>query len=141
MDNINDSPLYKRVMVIDDNLVDRYVARRNLLKYSFAEEIIEKGSANMALEFLRSLEGSGELLPQFIFLDIRMPEMDGFDFLEEYQKLSDSIKLNCVVIMLSTSLNPNDIERVKMNKYVKRFINKPLDKGKIALLLEENIES
>ena len=60
----------KQVMVIDDNETDRYIAKRNITKLSFAEEVIEMDSAKKALEYLSSLKGKPELLPDFIFLDI-----------------------------------------------------------------------
>lgn len=131
----NGNPIYKRVMIIDDTYVDRYVAERNLLKYGISEEVVSKESAKAALQYLQSCESDTNLLPQLIFLDIRMPEMDGFGFLAEYEKLPDSVKANCVVMMLSTSLNPEDHEKVKESKYVSRFLNKPLDKEKIEQLM------
>lgn len=134
----NGNPIYKRVMIIDDTYVDRYVAERNIIKYGISESVISKESAKAALEYLKSCESDPELLPQLIFLDIRMPEMDGFGFLEEYEKLPETVKANCVVMMLSTSLNPEDHEKVKENKYVSRFLNKPLDKEKIDQLLEKS---
>jgi len=135
MTESNNKYLYKRVMVIDDNQIDRYIATRNIQKYRFAEEVIAKESARTALEFLKLLSEDVEKLPQLIFLDIRMPEIDGFGFLEEYEKLPEEVKTKCVVMMLSTSLNEGDHEKAKNNKYVKRFLNKPLDKEKIELML------
>lgn len=135
MSTQNGNPIYKRVMIIDDTYVDRYVAERNLLKYGISEEVVSKESAKAALQYLNSCESDTNLLPQLIFLDIRMPEMDGFGFLAEYEKLPDSVKANCVVMMLSTSLNPEDHEKVKESKYVSRFLNKPLDKEKIEQLV------
>ena len=131
----NVKPMYKRVMIIDDTYVDRYVAERNILKYGIAGEVVSKDSAKAGLDYLKSCESNPKLLPELIFLDIRMPEMDGFGFLDEYEKLPESVKGNCVVMMLSTSLNPEDHDRVKSNKYVSRFLNKPLDKEKIEILL------
>jgi CheY-like chemotaxis protein len=136
MDNLN-GKRFKRVMVIDDNEIDRYIANRNITKYAFAEEVITMESSRSALNFLESLKDTPEQLPQLIFLDIRMPEIDGFGFLEEYEKLPDSVKKNCIIMMLTTSLNPTDHERAKNNQFVNRFLNKPLDKEKIDSLISD----
>ena len=136
MDNPNGKK-FKKVMVIDDNEIDRYIANRNITKYAFAEEVITMESSRAALTFLGSLKDKPEQLPQLIFLDIRMPEIDGFGFLEEYENLPDSVKQNCIIMMLTTSLNPSDHERAKNNQYVNRFLNKPLDKEKIDSLISD----
>src|SRR6185436_15338053 len=128
---------FRKVMVIDDNEIDRYIANRNITKYAFAEEVITMDSSRSALNFLNSIKDQPDQLPQLIFLDIRMPEIDGFGFLEEYAKLSDSVKQNCIIMMLTTSLNPTDHERANNNPYVNRFLNKPLDKEKIESLIED----
>jgi CheY-like chemotaxis protein len=129
---------YKKVMIVDDTEVDRYVATRNMKKFGFAEEVIAKESAKAALEYLQLFCDNPEDLPQLIFLDIRMPEMDGFDFLAHYEKLPEAVKKNCIIMMLSTSLNPDDHERATNNQYVNQFVNKPLDKEKIATLINAN---
>jgi CheY-like chemotaxis protein len=131
------TPLYKKVMVIDDTQVDRYIAQRNIMKFGFAEEVICMDSAHAALNFLAGIVNEKDL-PQYIFLDIRMPEIDGFGFLEKYENLPEAIRLNCIVMMLSTSLNPGDHERAKNNRYVSRFLNKPLTKEKLELTMAEN---
>ena len=136
MDELIQTPRYKKIMIIDDNEIDRYIAARNIKKYGFAEEVVLKESANAAIEYLEALGATDEEHPQLIFLDIRMPEKDGFGFLEEYEKLDESIKKNCIIMMLSTSLNPDDHERAKNNKYVSKFLNKPLDKEKLMLVAE-----
>ena len=130
----NQARKFKRVMVVDDTYVDRFIAERNIRKFNFAEEIILKDSAQSALEYLKSLSRSPELVPELIFLDIRMPEVDGFGFLAEFDWLPDNVKKNTEIVMLSTSLNPCDLERARKNAYVTKFVNKPLDKTVILKL-------
>ena len=132
----NKARKFKRVMVVDDTYVDRFIAERNIRKFNFADDVIIKESALSALVFLKSVAQSPELIPDLIFLDIRMPEIDGFGFLAEYNWLPDCIKNHVEIVMLSTSLNPYDLERARKNPYVTQFVNKPLDKIVIQKLLD-----
>jgi len=137
MENSNKKTVFKKVLVIDDSETDRYVAKRMIEKYHFAEEIVVQESATKALIYLQSLTDTPEELPQLIFLDIRMPEIDGFGFLEEYKKLSMNIRSKCIIMMLSTSLDSEDHKKAEGNEFVNRFLNKPLDKEKMAILEQE----
>jgi len=122
---------YKKVMVIDDSEIDRYVAEMVMRNFAFAEEVICMESAQDALEYLAGMENKPEELPHLIFLDINMPEMNGFDFLNAYGQLSESIKKNCIIMMLTTSLDEEDRIKSTQNEYVCKFLNKPLDKEKL----------
>lgn len=125
---------YKRVMIIDDNEVDRYVCDRVSKVHNFAELVIGQESPIEALEYLISLEETPADLPEVIFLDINMPEMNGFEFLDVYETLPDIIRKTCIIVMLTSSADPKDLERVKDNKYVCGYINKPFSKEKIEQL-------
>ena len=127
-------PSFKKILVIDDNPTDRYIAKRMAEKYHFAEEIILQESALEALVYIRSLEATPDLLPQLIFLDINMPGMNGYEFLEEYAKLSETIKSNCIILMVTTSLHPDDFKRAENDPAIFRFLNKPLDQEKFRLI-------
>ena len=129
-----DKTNYKKVMVVDDALIDRVVAQKVMTRSAFAEEVIAVESAMDALEYLRTHDHETEELPSFIFLDINMPEMNGFDFLDEYQKLPDTVKKKCIIIMLSSSLHPEDQERALSSPYVCRFLSKPLNADKLREL-------
>jgi CheY-like chemotaxis protein len=136
-------PMYKKVMVIDDNEIDLFVAEYILEKHSFSEKVVCVPSARQALDYLVSFEATPDDLPDLIFLDINMPIMSGFDFLEEYEKLSESIRKHCIIMMLTTSLNENDREKAASNRYICSFLNKPLDQAKIAYVnqrLQKNSE-
>lgn len=125
--------IFERVMIIDDTPIDRYVASYTMKKNHFAREIIEFDMATKAIDFLIENKNIPDNLPQIILLDIRMPEMDGFQFLEKLSSLPVPVCECCCIIMLTSSLDPTDQERAEKNKVVKKFINKPLDKA----MLEE----
>jgi CheY-like chemotaxis protein len=137
MDQTTAKPSFKKILVIDDNPTDRYIAKRMAEKYHFAEEIVLQESAPEALEYLLSLKITPHLLPQFIFLDINMPGMDGYEFLEEYTKLPETIKKNCIIMMITTSIHPDDLKRAENHPSIIRFLNKPLDKEKFEIIEHE----
>jgi CheY-like chemotaxis protein len=115
-------------MLVDDNELDNFINKKLLENEKFAEEILVHQSAQSALDDLKRLESNPDKLPRIIFLDIMMPHMDGFGFLAEIDKLSDTVKKNCKVIMLSTTESFKDLNRANQSRYVYKFLNKPLSK-------------
>jgi len=113
---------YKTCLLIDDNYIDNFVTRRILEASNFADQVIVSQSATEAIESLRS----GEVMPDVIFLDIRMPMMGGFEFLQEYDKIDIVNKNDIKIFMLSSSLDPTDMRKSMNNKYITQFIHKPL---------------
>jgi CheY-like chemotaxis protein len=115
---------YDFVMLIDDNPMENIVHRKLLDANGFANKVNAFESAVESLKFLQS--ASKEELPQVIFLDIIMPGMDGFQFLEEFGKLSEDVQKYCKIILLSSSDSFKDLNRANKSKLVKKFLNKPL---------------
>jgi CheY-like chemotaxis protein len=113
---------YKTCLLIDDNYIDNFVTRRILEGGNFAEEVIVSQSAADAIDSLRA----GSVKPDVIFLDIRMPVMGGFEFLQEYDKLEIDGKKTIKIFMLSSSLDPTDLKKSSNNKYITQFIHKPI---------------
>ena len=112
---------YKICLLIDDNYIDNFITRRILESSHFAEQIIVRQSPAEAIESLRE----GSIKPDVIFLDIRMPIMNGFEFLQEYDALLID-KNDTKIFMLSSSLDPMDMKQSLGNKYITQFIHKPL---------------
>ena len=112
---------YQTCLLIDDNYIDNFVTRRLLESTNFAEDIVVSESPTEALQLL----GDGSIRPDVIFLDIRMPQMSGFEFLEAYDKLPID-KNGIKIFLLSSSFDPTDIRRSTENKYITHFIHKPL---------------
>ena len=129
---------YYAVMLIDDNEIDNLINQKMIEAASIAEHIYIHTGARSAIEFLRNLEKldkeTKNVMPEVIFLDIDMPLMDGFQFLDEFEKLSEETKKKCKVVMLTSSINPQDVNKSKRYSYVKKYINKPLSQDNLVNL-------
>lgn len=113
---------FNTCLLIDDNYIDNFVTRKILESGNFADNIIVIQSAYDAIDALRD----GSVNPDVIFLDIRMPQMSGFEFLQAFETLEMDNKERVKIFMLSSSLDPTDMNSSKGNKYVAQFVHKPL---------------
>jgi CheY-like chemotaxis protein len=121
-------------MLIDDNELDIFVNKKLMEAGNFSARIIGQSSAQSALDYLKKNSAASDEIPNLIFLDIMMPGMDGFGFLDEFDRLDDSIKKKTRIVMLSTSESFKDLNRANQNKYVNKFLNKPLTEAMLNAL-------
>jgi CheY-like chemotaxis protein len=128
------------VMLIDDNEIDNLINQKMIESIDLAENIFIHSGAKSALEYLKNIEkiktGAESFLPELIFLDIDMPLMDGFQFIDEFEKLSVGTKKYCKVVLLTSSLDPKDIAKSKKNSYILKYLNKPLTQENLKKFIE-----
>ena len=113
-------------MLVDDNDTDNFISKRIIEITGFSQRVEVKNSGKSALDYLRENQNNADELPSVIFLDINMPIVDGFVFLYEFEKFNELVRNKCKVIILSSSDNKRDIDKIVNNNYVIKFITKPL---------------
>jgi len=123
-------------MLIDDNEIDLKINSKIIFLAKLFEEIIICHSGEESLDYLSKYINQPEKLPDFILLDIQMPEMDGFEFLDHYKRLSKDFTSRCPVAMLSSTLDFGDIKRAEANAFVVKLLKKPLLPAELAALMK-----
>jgi CheY-like chemotaxis protein len=121
--------IIKCIMLVDDNQDDNFFHEREIKKNDISTNVIAKNTGLEALEYLKSKKDITHCQPDLIFLDINMPGMNGWEFLKEYNRLDKKLQSKVIIIMLTTSDNPDDEARSKTWDFVSDYITKPLTKG------------
>jgi CheY-like chemotaxis protein len=123
------------VLIIEDNPIDVFINTRVVEQSGLSKEVMAIQSAREALEFLTQRASNSEL-PNLIFLDIRMPDIDGFEFLQEFSELPQRVLELCKIVMLSSTIDPLELEMARNSPFVLAFIPKPLTRDKIIELFD-----
>lgn len=118
--------MYKLAIIIDDDPISILVCETLLRKINFVENIKSFQNGDEGLAFLEKLIMSGDNLPEMIFLDVQMPVMNGWEFLEAYGGLGGDLAQNPHIVMLSAAFDPEDTIRAEKNPLVLKFLAKPI---------------
>ncbi len=124
--------LVNKTVLIDDSDIDLFIQRRFLEVYNFTDNLVAFRSAEEALDWLKNQES--DEIPDVIFLDLNMPEIDGFLFLDAFKALPDEVREKTKIVVLTSSNSSKDRDQAFTHVNVIQFITKPLKQNDIEEL-------
>ena len=135
--------MVKIILSIEDDSVTQMLNKIELEDAQFCERLDEAWNGEVALNYFEALSKAEDGLlnvPEIILLDLNMPIMDGWEFLEIFQSKYPQFAKKTKVFILSSSINPNDKERARSESLVYGFLSKPLDETEVNILRKASIE-
>ena len=122
---------FNKILLIDEDRTNNLIIQKLTNNLDFTKELSVCSSGQDALNLLSDLVVTNEALPDLIFLDIKMPEMDGWEFLKAYKRLKNTIKIEIPILIVSSSGNPRDKQKAVDFPEVKGYYEKPLTIAKL----------
>jgi len=124
-------------MLIDDHRPTNVLHKMIIENTGLVKQVLIFESGVDALSYLQNTLLDNKPIPDLIFLDINMPEMDGWEFLEAYKATDSEFKTKTLLLMLSTSTHPDDLKKAKKENIVTDYIYKPLTEEFMINVAEE----
>jgi CheY-like chemotaxis protein len=124
------------IALIDDDKIFQLTASKTIKATAITESILQFENGELALNYIRENLKNSTALPDYIFLDINMPFVDGWMFLDDYEQLKSGLAKPISIYMVSSSIDPRDINRAKENSNVKGYVMKPVTREKFIELLK-----
>jgi len=125
-----------KVCMIEDDQAFLYLAKIIIQSVSEEVEVVTFTDGGKGYDFIEANKSNAAVLPDLILLDLNMPYMDGWQFLDAYDKIKDQICRDIPIYVLSSSISETDINRARANPLVRDFISKPLEEARFAELLK-----
>ncbi len=125
----------KRVLLVDDDKICNFITEATINRLGVAEEIHAVLNGKEALEYINNILAGNRLLPDVIFLDLNMPLMNGFQFIESFKELEFPGKDSVMIVVLTSSENPEDIVKVK-RLGISHYLTKPINESKFLEILK-----
>lgn len=126
-----------RILLIDDDRVTNLMHVRLIRRASLAKHVDVATDGVAALEYLNAQPDEPGAQPELILLDINMPRMDGFEFLQAYADLPQTLRDHQMIAMVSTSMLNADLDRAEADPHVKVFLNKPINNEDLTRLVAQ----
>ena len=128
-----------KILLIDDSEAINFINNYVLQELDCAREIIIKDNAEDAIAFLLHCVDNGIALPELIFIDIIMPRMDGWEFMDEYKKIDLNLRNQSLVFLLTSSIDPSDMAKAKAIEEIKELRDKPIDEKLVLEIFDKYI--
>lgn len=125
------------IALVDDDKVFQLTASRTIKAANLTDKILQFENGEEALQFLKVNATDSENLPDVIFLDINMPFVDGWMFLDDFAHLKGNLTKQIQIYMVSSSIDPRDIDRARRNANVREYVIKPVSREKFEELLSK----
>ncbi|MBB4081055.1 CheY-like chemotaxis protein [Lewinella aquimaris] len=127
------------ILLIDDSEADNFIHCRRLDKMHVAGEIVVRNNGRQGLDYLTTHNADGNFpRPDLVFLDINMPVLDGWGFLDAYHQLPEACRARVLIVMLTSSVGDSDYARAGEYALIDAHESKPLTKEKIRGLMEQH---
>ncbi|MFD2101263.1 response regulator [Flagellimonas iocasae] len=123
--------------IVDDDPIHQFGMKVLLKKVKLSKEILVYHNGQEAMDALLDRVVDGAKLPSIIFLDLNMPIMDGWGFLDNFIKIPNKNREKIVVYVVSSSINPSDRERAKQYEVVSDYIIKPINENQLIEVLRD----
>lgn len=127
------------VLLVDDDKITNFINEKIIHKLGVSEKVVVLNNGKEAIDYISKVKISEQAsMPELIFLDINMPVMDGFEFIENFRHIKPDKKV--VIIMLTTSSNDKDLEKISDTSEIAGYINKPLTEQKLQEALQKYLQ-
>lgn len=129
--------LIKTIAIIDDDDIFVYITKKAVEQTNIVQQIKVFGNGKDAIDFFKENTDNPDLLPEIILLDLSMPIMDGWQFLQEYTKIKPKIQKKITIYIVTSSISPEDMKKAKSIDAVSDFIIKPITKDKLIEIIKK----
>lgn len=117
----------KNIILVDDDEIMVYLTKRLVAKTNLVNLSQVFGNGKDIIDYLKENFNNPDLLPEIILLDLFMPVMDGWEFLEEYSQIKPMLTKEITIYVITSSVSASDFDKAKNNKYVADYVVKPMN--------------
>ncbi|TYP70442.1 response regulator [Aquimarina intermedia] len=122
--------------LVDDDIIHQFIIKKLVQQLHQQERLLIFSNGEEAINFIKSVSNGVVKLPDLILLDLNMPIMDGWQFMDEFNSIAPDLKKDIKIYILSSSDNPDDIERAKEYERISDYLIKPINEQQLKELIE-----